>query len=629
MLAALFYVSAVKGGSTHPCGTNFLPSHHFDIGTPKSPRREALWKWIRAGHPICEQRGPKTKYNNKINYTVSIYPFAKATHAACFNPDIGLVNYFRGCERTSELCKGANHYIDRGLNLEDYYNSHAEGDTKPFNYGASQSCFFSTEPFDSMVVNGCGPGNHGSGYPIVGNKNAYTTPDDRFLFYGQENVRPDEHKAAAKRRELYARIEPKTPPVSFNASAGPSAFIKPDELFVSDNAREGNNTEARDCEEHEQCVSNSPRANGLNKGEDLGHHRLYTFYFEGTTPTFDDEDLGLSNVARSVPTCGARMVSRISDGRGMHRGCVDTPGWVSAFDVRTIAGDETVHAPVFSAYLSKEPEGLVKKSEFELAWTALWGQADKLDISAHPLYDIDFMRKKLTAGPLPSAFFRQWCRSHAFKFAKSSIPFEPTPDPNTTKWGTTYTFPPFEGVDGGRKNSSWALLHSSDYDAFENGCRWLDGSDDARRFGEQLLNATFFGKHYDRVIDLVKNEQRLFVKNTHGKILNEPASERLYSLKGTNVTLHQLLQEVSEKTCGWFREYYCYEPHFIEKRAQDEYSEKSLFDFYGPGRHWYVFIRAGVHTGRGIQGSGFIYGNMLFISLTRLFYALSAAGAGS
>ena len=125
-------------------------------------------------------------------------------------------------------------------------------------------------------------------------------------------------------------------------------------------------------------------------------------------------------------------------------------------------------------------------------------------------------------------------------------------------------------------------------DEFENACRWLDGSDDARRFGEQVLNQTFFGKHYDRVIDLVKNEQRSFVKGTHGKILNNPSSGRLYSLRNTNVTLLELMKEVDGKTCGWFRENYCYEPHFTGERAQDEHSEKSLFDFYGPGRHWYV-----------------------------------------
>ena len=570
-----------------PCGTNFLSSRQLSDGAPVSPLPESKFRWIRSGHPICHQRGPLTKYDDNDDFTVSIYPQIKSNHYTCFSAGYGLFNYVYVYPPCETKCNGAMHYIDKDRDLEDVYQSHAEGDSKPFVYGASQSCFFSTEPFDSMIVNGCGPGNHGSGYPIIGNKNAYRTPDDRFLFYGQENKVPD--KPNEKRRELYARIEPKTPPVSFNTT-GPSAFIQPDELFVSDNAREGNNTNARDCKEHEQCVSNSPRANGLNKGEDIGHHRLYTFYFEGTTPTFDDEDLGLSNVARSVPTCGARMVSRISSGRGMHRGCVDTPGWVSDFDVRTIAGDETAHAPIFSAYLSKEPDELVKKSEFDLAWTTLWGQADKFDPSAHPLYDIDFMRKKLTAGPLPSAFFRQWCRSQTFKFAKSSVPFEPSPESNSTEWGTNFAFPPFEGVNGGYETNAWALSHSPDYDAFEYGCRWLDGSDDARRFGEQILNKTLFGKHYDRVIDLVKNEQRPFVKNTHGKILNDPASERLYSFKGENVTLLELMKEVDGKTCVWFREFYCYEPHFTDERAQDEHSEKSLFDFYGPGRHWYAFI---------------------------------------
>lgn len=493
------------------------------------------------------------------------------------------------------ICPGLTYFEQKAKkhngNVSDYLASYPE-DPNQFKFESAQSCFFSTEPFDSMVVNGCGPGKHGSGYPIIGNPKALGPSffDERFLFYGQENLHPDPSKAAAKKRELYARIEPKTPPVSFNTS-GPSAFIQPDELFVSDNAREGNNTDARDCNEHEQCVlSNSPRANGLNKGEDIGHHRLYTFYFEGTTPTFDDEDLGLSNVVRSVPTCGARMVSRISSGRGMHRGCVDTPGWVSDFDVRTIAGDETAHAPIFSAYLSKEPDDIISKSEFELVWSTLWGQIDELDPQKIDK-NVDHMKKKLTSGPLPSAFYRQMCRSKQFIFGgtPANFDFGVGSENQTHRWDNPENYFPFD--EEGKKQNWWALSHSPPFgDEFENACRWLDGSEGARAFGEQILNRTFFGKHYDRVIDLVKNEQRPFVKGTHGKILNNPSSGRLYSLKDTNVTLPELMKEVDGKTCGWFRKYYCYEPHFTEERAQDEHSEKSLFDFYGPGRHWCVLV---------------------------------------
>lgn len=585
-----------------PCGYNFLPGNQeysgllgadYDGSTDTSPW-PSEYKWIRSGQPACHQRSDvrMIEDNEHRLSDATLYPFERNvdTDGMCVHPDHGILERTPNMDRLGPGCFGicdANP-SQSAVGSRGFSRTRAEDPSK-FQKAASQSCFFSTEPFDSMVVDGCGPGNHGSGYPIIGHKNAYDTPDDRFMFYGQTNARPDPHRASGKERELYSRIEPKTPPVSFETTTGPSAFILPDELFVSDNTRESNNNinnnngGTGECEEHEQCVSNSPRANGLNKGEDLGHHRLYTFYFEGTTPTFDDEDLGLSNVVRSVPTCGARMVSRLSSGRGMNRGCADTPGYVSDFDVRTIAGDETVHAPVFSAYLSKKlgSPDFVNKSEFELAWTTLWGQVDDANERHLTEYDIHYMKKKLTAGPLPSAFFRQWCRSRSFGFSGAEQSFAldegPNGEPRRAPWGT-HNFDAAETLD-----------RSPGSDAFEYACRWLDGSEDARRFGEQRLNATLFGKHYDRVIDLIKNEQRPFVKGTHGKILNDPSSERLYSFKGANVTLLELMGEVSGKTCGWFREYYCYEPHFTEERAQDEHSEKSLFDFYGPGRHWCVW----------------------------------------
>lgn len=527
--------------------------------------------YLTAGHPICTQACTE----DRLGALFYGYPYQ-------ITRMIDDIDLFGVTDDTNQVCRTPNEACQRRtIGTDDSGRGCAGICRERATVPRHSACFLSTLAFEnSVLTDGCGPDRHGSGYPLFGNKNTFDTDDTTLSFYGQENSK-------TSGRQIWTHLTPVTPDTSFTNDelSGPSAFIQPDKDFVSDNVRESKPTPA--CSDHEQCLHNSPRGNGLNKGEQIGFHRIYTHYFEGTTPTFEDVDLVKTNLVRNEPTCGAHMHTKLYTARGMRRGCVDTPGWVSDFDVRTLEGDAAAHAPVYSAYLSKKPGSLQSKSEFDFIWTTLWGKTTVIngDLSASAAAQV----RKLTSGPLPSAFFREWCSKgkRAFTAPKHNKTI-PGIDTTVRNWDDVNMFPPFDGTQW-QPNNVWIHQSAALSNAFEMACTWLDGSDDAAAFGAQPLNREIAGKFYHNVSQLIKNEQRNFIRSPHGRIMNpQPLDDKEYD-SPTNgedkLSLVQLLTLASNKTCAWFRKYYCYESHFTEQRAQDEHSEKSLFDFYGPGRH--------------------------------------------
>jgi hypothetical protein len=455
-----------------------------------------------------------------------------------------------------------------------------------------------------MIRDGCGNG-HGSGYP------KYTKPGDSPAYY----------YGMGPNRTAYQHIG--------ENDVGPSkaAFIAPDLLHVSDNVRE-NMADTSDCGPHEPCKKgNHPRNDGRNKGEQIGHHRLYSHYFEATTPTFDDIGLGHHQIARNEPTCthtrSGSWVESQTTLRGLAAHCVDTPNWTSAYDAEILRGSAEFHSPIFTEYLAgAEPTGytkFVKKKERNTRWTSLWGSADANKRGTIDNTD-DYVRK-LTSGPLPIVFYRDWCLegkdSPHYPFNHTTLTHNPTDD-----W-VDDNAPPVVVVESG----------------FAAMCDWLSGSPAAEQFSQELINKNHTllrlgNSAYMTLGDVAEDEKTLFVDNgVNNRIMGRTPTPDLggsieYTLdpvcstacaaatdgicrrsttRGTacsdkinaacpnrfvdctprtrSRTVYELLKWATHQNCTWFRTNYCYEPHFTAARVQDEFSEKSLFDFYGPARH--------------------------------------------
>ena len=514
----------------------------------------------------------------------------------------------------------------------------------------------------SKIVHGCNPeapgGNrrHGTPYPVLGAPFGETA-----FFYGQgkggEHIK-DEYDA-------YTTIEIEGEDTEEGEYGYTGAFIGPDKRFVSDNAREGQDL-TDTCEDHEPCSGNTPRNDGRNKGESLGFHRLYTHYFEGTTPTFDDILIASDGIVRNDATCsGGVFVEKQTTARSLSAGCVDTRGWKSPqFDKRTLEGDDLAHSPIYTEYLGGDQLSAKQsayKKQFDVKWSSLWGVADK---AAHSGTSINSMTEhvaKLTTGAIPIAFYREWCRS-------ASMPMLPAV-PNTVRadykrgsspvptWEDVESYPPYKSGATGHPNATWALGRTPKHDEyFEMGCDWVDGSESARAFSKQKLPpfTKIGGKYVFTAAELQREEKQRFVIapnhnprilntyrgpdspcHTNSSCANEPAicagacqsgfvditehcryqapagiycaplvddacplrfpdrqtisepvvGSRCGDISSHSRTLSELLVWASDRNCSWFRENYCYEPHFTALRGNGEHSEKSLFDFYGPARH--------------------------------------------
>jgi hypothetical protein len=454
------------------------------------------------------------------------------------------------------------------------------------NKPTESECVITTDHTQTALIrNGCANDTDGSSYPLNMLNSSYA--------YGQ-----------GRNRSVYNAFTPVFNSTTTKNHDENSAFITADKKTVSENEREGPGS--YNCSDHQKCNANTPRNNGQNKGEQLGFHRLYTHYADGTAPTFDDEDLG-SQLVRNVPSCSPSIINAalIRSTTSMSEGCIDTDNWISSFDIRLVKSD----SPIFSEHLIAR-EVLVDhqlKAEFILKWTGLTGIPD-IPNPKFPLASATGAVTKLTSGVLPIAFYRKWCKTTSLDFTASD--FAPFFDNKTfpTEWTSTNSeF--FQNLAAKRVQQN---------DNFELACDWLDGTEAAQKFGQQEINKNHF------VADIANQEKRKFVvappyKN---RILNPfDGSTRPFNIcnltcaKETtgnckrNITntiicseapcapattdcriqpqksIIDILTEADNKNCSWFRDNYCYEMHFTTDRDKFDMTEKSLFDFYGPATH--------------------------------------------